>query len=70
MELENYTLEKSIGKGAFGEVFLTSKADDSKKYATKKILREEVDKVECRKYLLNEIAILQRLNHQNIDQIS
>ena len=69
-QLENYTLEKLIGRGMLTKVYLTSKKDDPKKYATKKILREEVDKDEYRKYLANEIAILQRLNHPNIDQIS
>ena len=66
MKLENYLLEESIGKGAFGEVFLTSLKDDPKKYATKKILREDVEKSEAMKYLRNEIAILQYLNHPNI----
>ena len=66
MKLENYLFEESIGKGAFGEVYLTSLKDDPKKYATKKILREEVEQSEAMKYLRNEIAILQYLNHPNI----
>ena len=66
MKLENYELEKCIGKGAFGEVYLTSKKGDSKKYATKKLDREEIEKSESMKYLRNEIAILQYLNHPNI----
>ena len=44
MKLENYELEKCLGKGAFGEVYLTSKKDDPKKYATKKMDREEIEK--------------------------
>jgi serine/threonine protein kinase len=60
-------LEKCLGKGAFGEVYLTSrKGDDKKKYATKKIDREEVEKGEGIKYLKNEIIILQYLRHPNI----
>jgi serine/threonine-protein kinase ULK/ATG1 len=60
-------LEKLIGKGAFGEVYLTSKkGDDKKKYATKKIDRDEVEKGEGIKYLKNEIIILQYLRHPNI----
>ena len=66
MKLENYLIEKSIGKSAFGEVYLTSKKDDPKKYATKKILREEIENKGYMNYLRNEIAILQYLNHPNI----
>jgi serine/threonine protein kinase len=66
MKIENYDLEKCLGQGAFGEVYLTSKKGDSKKYATKKLDREEIEKGESMKYLRNEIAILQYLNHPNI----
>jgi serine/threonine protein kinase len=67
MIVDNLTLEKCLGKGAFGEVYLTSrKGDDKKKYATKKIDREEVEKGEGIKYLKNEIIILQYLRHPNI----
>jgi serine/threonine protein kinase len=59
-------LEKCLGKGAFGEVYLTSRKGDDKKYATKKIDREEVEKGEGLKYLKNEIIILQYLRHPNI----
>jgi serine/threonine protein kinase len=59
-------LEKCLGKGAFGEVYLTSRKGDDKKYATKKIDREEVEKGEGIKYLKNEIIILQYLRHPNI----
>ena len=66
MKLENYELEKCIRKGAFGEVYLTSKKDAPKKYATKRINREEIEKSEFMRYLRNEIIILQHLNHPNI----
>ena len=66
MIVDNLTLEKCLGKGAFGEVYLTSRKGDDKKYATKKIDREEVEKGECIKYLKNEIIILQYLRHPNI----
>ena len=66
MKLENYLLEESIGKGAFGEVYLTSLKDDPKKYATKKFLREEVEQSETMKYLRNDITIIQYLKHPNI----
>ena len=66
MIVDNLTLEKCLGKGAFGEVYLTSRKGDDKKYATKKIDREEVEKGEGIKYLKNEIIILQYLRHPNI----
>ena len=66
MKLENYELETCLGKGAFGEVYLTSKAGDSKKYATKKMDREEIEQGDAMKYLRNEIVLLQYLNHPNI----
>jgi len=65
-KIDEYELEKFLGKGAFGEVYLTSKAGDPKKYATKKMDRGTIDKSEARKYLANEITILKTLNHPNI----
>ena len=66
MKIENYDLETCLGKGAFGEVYLTSRKGDPKKYATKKLDREEIESGEGIKYLRNEIVILQYLNHPNI----
>ena len=66
MILDDYTLEKKIGKGAFGEVFLTTKKDTIKLFATKKMDKELFDNPTTKKYLLNETYILKELNHQNI----
>ena len=70
MIVDNLILEKCLGKGSFGEVFLTKvKGDDSKKYATKKLNREEIENSEnseAIKYLKNEITILHNLHHPNI----
>ena len=66
MILDDYTLEKKIGKGAFGEVFLTTKTGTIKLFATKKMDKELFDNPTTKKYLLNEIYILKELNHQNI----
>jgi serine/threonine protein kinase len=66
MLIDNMILEKCIGKGSFGEVYITSKkGDDTQKFATKKLDREELGK-EALKYLKNEIQILQQLKHPNI----
>ena len=67
MKLEDYELDKFLGKGAFGEVYLTTKKGDPKKYATKKIDREELEKEEnAMKYLRGEILVLKYLDHPNI----
>ena len=66
MKLGSYTIEKLLGEGSFGKVHLTRKESDSKKYATKELDREEIDSSEAKKYLINEIRILQSLNHPNI----
>ena len=66
MFLDDYCLEKSLGKGAFGEVYLTTKKGTNKLYATKKIERELVESGNTMKYLTNEILILKELNHPNI----
>jgi len=66
MKLDDYEFEKCIGKGAFGQVYLTSKKGSSTKFATKEINREEIEKTDAMKYLRNELVILQYLNHPNI----
>ena len=66
LKVDQYKLEKLIGKGIFAEVYLTNKVGDSKQYVTKKLDRETVDKSELKKYLGNEITILKTLNHPNI----
>ena len=67
MIIDNLILEKFLGKGEFGEIYLTSKnGDDKKKYATKKIDRAEIEKDERLNYLKNEIVILTYLKHPNI----
>ena len=66
MKLDNLFLEKCLGKGAYGEVYLTKKNGDNKFYATKRYEREKIEKSNALKYLNNEIRILQTLNHPNI----
>ena len=68
MIVDNLILEKSIGKGNFGEVFLTLiKGDKTEKYyATKKLDRAKVEGTEALKYIRNELHILQVLDHPNI----
>ena len=67
MIIDNLILEKYVGKGSFGEVYITSiKGDDKRKLATKKLERDQIEGTEAIKYLTNEIKILHKLNHPNI----
>ena len=66
MIVDQYTLEKSLGKGAYGEVYLTTVKGDSKLIATKKLDKDFCENPTMKKYLINEINILKMLNHPNI----
>ena len=64
--VDDLTFIKLLGKGSFGEVYLTSKAGDPQKYATKKMPKSKADSDQFRKYFHNEITILSQINHKNI----
>ena len=64
--VDDLILIKSLGKGNFGEVFLTQKKGRPEYYATKKMERSVLDKPETKKRLQYEIDILSHLNHPNI----
>ena len=62
-----FTKIKLIGKGAFGEVYLTSKEGSSIQYATKTIKKRIYAKnKKAKNYLENELALLKEINHPNI----
>ena len=65
-DVDDLTLLKLLGKGSFGEVYLTSKKGHSQLYATKKIPKKIADSEKVRKYFQNEINILQIIHHKNI----
>ena len=66
MLVEDLTLLKCLGKGAFGQVYLTSKQGSKQKYATKKIDKKFTQNPRAKKYLDNEINILKEIDHPNI----
>ena len=66
MLVDDLTLIKGLGKGAFGEVYLTSKQGSQEKFATKKIDKKYAANPKAKKYIDNEIKILKEIDHPNI----
>jgi serine/threonine protein kinase len=66
MIIDDITLYKLLGKGTFGEVFLTSKQGSKKKFATKRINKKYESNPKTKKYIDNEINILKEINHPSI----
>ena len=66
MQIEDFSLGQYIGKGAFGEVYLTTRIGYNKLYATKKIPKKLVETPSIKKHLLDELEILKTLDHKNI----
>ena len=66
MQIGDFSLVKLIGKGAFGEVFLTKINGFDKFYATKKVPKRKVETPTIKKHFLDEIKILKELDHKNI----
>ena len=67
IEVEDIILYKSLGKGSFGEVFLTKrKGVPDQIFATKKVPKSLVSSPKVKKYFDNEIHILRQIEHPNI----
>ena len=62
----DYTLYKVLGKGSFGEVYLTLNANNPEILATKKLDKKQTDRPSVKKYFDNEISIMKELIHPNI----
>lgn len=59
-------LTELLGKGEFGEVYLSIDKETNIKYATKKMKKAYVNSPQIRKYFYDEVGILQKMNHPNI----
>lgn len=66
MLVGDLTLIKCLGKGAFGEVYLTTKQGSQEKFATKKIDKKFAQNPKAKKYIDNEIEILNKIRHKNV----
>ena len=67
--LDDYLLTKLLGKGTFGEVFLTTKKNSNLSYATKRMERDLAEHPQYCKYFVNEVSILRNVYHKNIVKI-
>ena len=66
LKIEDFVIIKCLGRGTFGEVYLSSRRGKTGNYAIKKIDRSIADNPNFKKYFENEIKILSHLNHPNI----
>ena len=66
IEIDDYLIKNKIGKGSFGEVYLTTKKGRNKIFATKKMQKSIVLQPKVKKFFNNEISILQKIEHPNI----
>ena len=64
-KIDNLILINLLGKGSFGEVYLSQKQDSNQLFATKKINKAIAD-TKMRRYFQYEIKILRILKHPNI----
>ena len=65
-EIKGFKFEKEIGKGAFSKVILATKLDTGEKCAIKKIDKSYINDKRYKKYLNNEIFILNNIKHEHI----
>lgn len=64
--MDEYCLQRVIGKGSFGEVYLTTKNGTNELYATKRINKHFFNNNKNKKYINNEINIIKQVSHPNI----
>lgn len=65
---DNYQVGKTLGRGAFGEVFLCMHYDTKEQRAVKWVKKELLNQ-ESHAQIINEINILKQLDHPNIVRV-
>ena len=63
--INDFIIEKELGKGTFGSVYLVRRKEDNKIYALKTVKFEKLNKRE-QENSLNEVRILASVNHPNV----
>ena len=63
--LSDFIIEKKLGKGSFGYVYLVRRKIDNKIYALKQVFFENLSKRD-QENSLNEVRILASINHPNV----
>ena len=63
--MSDFKIEKVLGKGSFGSVYLVTRKKDKKIYAIKTVILEKLNKKE-QENSVNEVRILASINHPNV----
>ena len=63
--LDDFKIEKVIGKGSFGFVYLVTRKKDNKIYALKSVILEKLSEKQ-QESSVNEVRILASVNHPNV----
>ena len=63
--LNDFSIERVIGKGSFGSVFLVRRKLDQKLYALKSVFLEKLNKKE-QENSVNEVRLLASVSHPNV----
>ena len=63
--ISDFKIEKVLGKGSFGSVYLVTRKADKKIYAIKTVILDKLNKKE-QENSVNEVRILASVNHPNV----
>ena len=63
--MNDFKIEKILGKGSFSTVYLVRRKEDNKIYALKSVILEKLNKKE-QQNSVNEVRILASVNHPNV----
>lgn len=58
-----FKIESSLGRGAFGKVFLVTKKDNGKQYAMKVLSKAEIIKNKITRYAVTEKNVMSKISH-------